>query len=140
MRDLFKAALLGAIISFLMVPSILVAAVRLLRLAQNNPLGSNLFSIYALYGSVAVVIFGVIGLPMLAFYRRRGWDSWLAFSLGGIVVAIIGEGLILSGVGYWDWSNLALCVTYTLMLAACGFFAGTVFWAVAKGSSLLARR
>ena len=130
-RQFWKAALVGAALSFVLVPTLLMAKLAVTRAEPHAPIVPNLASIYALYGSVSVVIFVLVGLPLLAFYRRRGWRSWSAYCLGGAAVGIIGEVLlIVAGVGYWDTSNVDSLLSNTVMLAVCGFLTGAAFWSL----------
>jgi hypothetical protein len=141
MRYLVKASLVGAAVTFFVVPTILITAARLLGVAPKTPVTDDLLSIYLLYGSVSTAIFLLVGVPVLGLLRRMGWASWPTFAFGGVVVSIIGETLlIISGIGYWDVTNIGLLARNTAMLATGGFFAGTVFWAIAKGSSLSSHR
>lgn len=140
-RYLVKASLVGGAVTFLVVPTILVSAARFLGVAPKTPVAADLLGIYVLYGSVSTVIFVLVGVPMLGLLRRIGWASWPAFAFGGAVVAIIGEALLMiSGIGYWDVTNVGLLVRNTTMLATSGFCAGTIFWAIARGSSLLSQK
>jgi hypothetical protein len=141
MRYLFKATLIGVVVSFLVIPTVLLTAVRLLRLAPRTLVPTDLLNVYVLYGSVSALVFLILGVPIVSLYRRRGWVSWPMFALGGVFVAMIGEGLLMiSGIGYWDVANVALLVQNTTMLAVGGFCAGTVFWAISRGTSLLVRK
>jgi hypothetical protein len=141
MRYLVKASLIGGAVTFLVVPAILVTAAWLLGVAPKTPVTADLLSIYILYGSVSTAIFLLVGVPVLGLLRRMGWASWPTFAFGGAVVAIIGETLlIISGIGYWDVTNIGLLARNTAMLAIGGFCAGTVFWAIARGSSLFFHR
>jgi hypothetical protein len=141
MRYLIKASLIGGATTFLVVPTILVAAVRLLGVGPKTPVAADLLSIYILYGLVSTVIFVLVGVPMLGLLRRIGWASWPTFAFGGVVVAIIGEALLMiSGIGYWDVTNVGLLTRNTTTLAISGFCAGTIFWAIGRGSSLFSQK
>src|SRR5262245_44371872 len=121
-RDIFKLALLGAVLSFITVPTILVVKSVVLKTYPRIPALQNLGAVYGLYGLVAMTIFLVIGMPLLIWCWSRGWQSFFAFSTGGIVVAVIGETiLIVGGVGFWNLSNLQSMLDNTATLAFCGF-------------------
>lgn len=140
-RDFLKAGAVGAVLSFVMVPTLLIAKLVFITTEPHAPITPNLVSIYVLYGSVSATIFLLVGLPMLAFFRRRGWRSWAAFSFGGAAVAIVGEVLlIMGGGGYWDTSNFVSLVSNTVILAVCGFLTGTAFWSVMKRSPTVTGR
>lgn len=134
MNSFLKQAVVGGVLAFGLVPTLLILKLALLRRTPHAPFTENLGSIHALYGSLALAVFVVVGLPILAIFRRRRWRSLLAFSLGGLAVALIGEGVIVGGrvVDFRDaWTSSSMADD-TITLAVCGLIAGAVFWLLMK--------
>jgi hypothetical protein len=130
MKSFLKQALVGAALAFTLIPTLLVLKVALFQKSPHMPLSEGLGSIYALYGSLSLAVFVVVGLPLLAVFRRRRWRSPLAFSLGGLVVALIGEAVIVGGriVDFRDTWTSSSITGDTITLAASGLIAGAAFW------------
>jgi len=131
-QGFLKAAVVGAVLSFVVVPTMLL--LRLVVGAEPHaPVTPNLVTFYVLDGAVSVGIFLVIGLPILALLRRRHWCSWWVFAVGGIVVALVGEAaLVFGGLGYWDTSNLPSMLSNTAVLVLAGGVTGAIFWFFTK--------
>ena len=132
MRSYFVIIIVGAALTFLIAPGVLIATAVVMGTTKGD-LSVNFFSIYALYGSVAVCIFFVFGTPIVFLYRRMGWESLAAFALGGAFVAIAGEVLLVAtGIGYWDISDALSFAKNTAILGVCGLMSGVGLWAVTR--------
>ena len=131
-QGFLRAAVVGVVLSFVVVPTLLVLKL-VVSAEPHAPVAPNLVTFYVLYGVVSAAMFLTIGLPILTLLRRRSWCSWWAFAIGGTVVALVGEAvLIFGGVGYWDTSNLPSMLSNTVILALAGRVTGAIFWFLTK--------
>jgi hypothetical protein len=133
-RYLVTAALIGTVVTFLVVPTILILPLRMFGHTETPVT----MKIYEIYGVVSTLFFLIIGIPMLGFYKWRGWVSWRRFAAGGVLVAILGEGFLMSPFLGPNRMSPALALTTISVIA--GLCAGTVLWAVGRGTSRLLRR
>lgn len=131
-QRLLKAAVLGIVLSFAVVPTILLIGL-VIGGEPHAPVTANLTTFYLLYGAISAAFFLIIGLPILTLLSRRRWRSWWAFAIGGMVVALVGEAaLVLGGIGYWDTSNWESMLNNTAILALAGGVTGAIFWLFIK--------
>jgi hypothetical protein len=77
----------------------------------------DILSLFVLYGLSGALVTLLIGLPTYLFYRRLGWQSRMAFALGGAAIGC-GTAIILSVLG------IAMFLGSTPILAAFCSIAG----------------
>jgi hypothetical protein len=132
-RSFLGVIFLGAALTFLIVPGVLIAVAFITGRGAKYDVAVNFLNIYALYGFVAVCIFLALGVPVALLYHRMRWESLTGFALGGMAVAIAGEALLaIAGIGYWDPLDSLSFARSTAILGASGLIAGLALWVVRK--------
>lgn len=131
-QSLLRAAIVGVFLSLTIIPTLLLFKL-VFGAEPHAPVTPNLITFYVLYGAVSAALFVIVGLPILWMLRRRRWRSWWAFAIGGVVVALVGEALLVfGGVGYWETTNLPSMLSNTAVLTLAGGITGAIFWLLTK--------
>ena len=91
----------------------------------------DVISLLIIYGLFGAVVSALLGAPMYFLYRRLGWQSWLAFAIGGALIgcatAIILDVL---GMAMFLASSTPILAAYC---SAAGLLSSLAFRAVAFG-------
>lgn len=103
----------------------------------NDVLITVLIGVVGLWHHVFVwglVGFIIIGLPILAFFRWRGINSWIAFGLAGAVVGasswLLVDGLLSGPATKRQLGTIEAIFAseHTYVFAVTGFFCGLIYW------------
>ena len=87
----------------------------------------DVISLLIIYGLFAAVVSALLGAPMYFLYRRLGWQSWLAFAIGGALIGCA-TAIILVVLGLA--SSTPILAAYC---SAAGLLSSLAFRAVAFG-------